>query len=156
MALRNILTDKDESLHRVCKPVENFDEKLATLLDDMHETLEKAQGVGLAAPQIGVCRRIFIMHLDDERIEAINPQIIKTKGRQKVLEGCLSCPDRWGYVTRPMKAVLKAQDRNGSWYEREFTELGAQCTCHENDHLDGHVFTEIVEEFVRPEDIEQG
>ena len=154
MALRKILTDQDSMLHKVCKPVEAFDEKLAVLLDDMHETLDKAQGVGLAAPQIGICRRIFIMHLDDEKIEAINPQILKTKGRQRVLEGCLSCPDRWGYVTRPMKCRLKAQDRNGEWYERDFTELGAQCACHENDHLDGHVFIEIVEEFVRPDEVE--
>ncbi len=154
MALRNIFTDKEPILHMVCKPVEKFDEKLAILLDDMHETLDKAQGVGLAAPQVGICRRLFIMHLGEERIEAINPQIIKTKGKQRVLEGCLSCPDKWGYVKRPMKAVLKAQDRNGEWYEREFEELGAQCTCHENDHLDGHVFLEIVEEFVRPEEVE--
>ncbi len=154
MALRKILTDSDSILHTVCKPVDKFDEKLAQTLDDMHDTLEKAQGVGLAGPQIGLCRRLFIMHLDDERIEAINPEIIKKKGKQRVLEGCLSCPDRWGYVTRPMKVTLRAQDRNGQWYERDFTELGAQCTCHENDHLDGHVFVEIVEEFVRPEDIE--
>lgn len=154
MALRKILTDKDDVLHKVCRPVEKFDEKLAVLLNDMHETLDKAQGVGLAAPQIGICRRIFIMHLDDERIEAINPQILSRKGSQRVIEGCLSCPDIWGYVKRPMKCVLKAQDRNGNWYEREFEELGAQCTCHENDHLDGHVFTEIVEEFVRPDEVE--
>ena len=154
MALRNIFTDKEPILHMVCKPVEKFDEKLAILLDDMHETLDKAQGVGLAAPQVGICRRLFIKHLGEERIEAINPQIIKTKGKQRVLEGCLSCPDKWGDVKRPMNAVLKAQDRYGEWYEREFEELGAQCTCHENDHLDGHVFLEIVEEFVRPVDVE--
>ena len=155
MALRKILTHENEILHTVCKPVEVFDEKLAALLDDMHETLDKAQGVGLAAPQVGVCRRLFIMHLDEDvSIEAINPTIVKTKGKQRVLEGCLSCPDQWGYVTRPMKCVLRAQDRNGKWYERSFSELGAQCTCHENDHLDGHVFTEIVEEFVAPGDIE--
>lgn len=152
MALRKILTDKDAILHKICKPVETFDEKLSILIDDMHETLEKAQGVGLAAPQIGICRRIFIMHLDDERIEAINPQIIKTNGKQRVVEGCLSCPDKWGYVVRPLKCRLKAQDRNGNWFERDFNELGAQCTCHENDHLDGHVFTEIVDEFVIPEE----
>lgn len=151
MALRRILTQEDELLHKVCKPVEAFDEKLGQLLDDMHETLDKAQGVGLAGPQIGVCRRIFIMHLeDDDIIEAINPQVLKTKGKQRVLEGCLSCPDKWGYVTRPLKCVLKAQDRNGKWFERTFSDLGAQCVCHENDHLDGHVFTEIVEEFVVP------
>ena len=154
MAIRKILTGEDETLHAVCKPVEKFDEKLAQLLDDMHETLEKAQGVGLAAPQIGIRRRIFIMHVDDEKIEVINPQILKTRGKQKVLEGCLSCPNQWGYVTRPLKCVLKAQDRNGNWYERKFSELAAQCTCHENDHLDGHLFTEIVEEFVVPDEEE--
>ncbi len=152
MALRKILTDKDESLHRVCRPVEKFDEKLATLLDDMHETLLKAQGVGLAGPQVGFCRRLFIMHLDDEKIEAINPEITVKSGKQRVQEGCLSCPNIWGYVTRPMNVTLKAQDRNGNWYERDFIELGAQCVCHESDHLDGHVFTEIVEEFIHPEE----
>ncbi len=152
MALRKILTDKDESLHRVCRPVEKFDEKLATLLDDMHETLLKAQGVGLAGPQVGFCRRLFIMHLDDEKIEAINPEITVKSGKQRVQEGCLSCPNICGYVTRPMNVTLKAQDRNGNWYERDFIELGAQCVCHESDHLDGHVFTEIVEEFIHLEE----
>lgn len=152
MALRKILNDKDEMLHKVCRPVEKFDQKLAILLDDMHETLDKAEGVGLAAPQIGLCRRIFIMHLDECRVEAINPQIIFSKGKQRVAEGCLSCPNIWGYVTRPMKIRLKAQDRFGNWFEQEFTELGAQCASHENDHLDGHVFTEKVEEFFVPEE----
>ena len=96
MALRRILTDKDEILHKVCKPVEKFDEKLAQLLDDMHETLNKAEGVGLAAPQIGVCRRLFIMHLSEEDIiEAINPEVISREGKQRVQEGCLSCPNVW-------------------------------------------------------------
>lgn len=152
MAYRKILTDKDEALHKVCRPVEKFDNKLAILLDDMHETLDKAQGVGLAAPQVGMCRRIFIMHLDEGKIEAINPEILVKSGKQRVQEGCLSCPNVWGYVIRPEKAVLKAQDRDGNWYTREFTGLGAQCVCHENDHLDGHVFTEIVEEFFVPEE----
>lgn len=152
MALRKILTDKDEALHKVCRPVEKFDEKLAQLLDDMHETLDKAQGVGLAGPQVGVCRRIFIMHLEDGNFEAINPEIILKEGKQRVEEGCLSCPNIWGYVTRPMHCRLKAQDRNGEWWERDFTGLGAQCTNHENDHLDGHVFTEIVEEFFVPKE----
>ena len=152
MALRRILTDKDEILHKVCKPVDKFDDKLAELLDDMHETLEHANGVGLAGPQVGKCRRLFIMHLDDERIEAINPEVTMKEGKQRVQEGCLSCPNVWGYVTRPKKCRLRAQDRNGNWYERDFTELGAQCVCHENDHLDGHVFTEIVEEFFVPEE----
>lgn len=153
MALRKILTDKDEALHKVCRPVEKFDERLAQLLDDMHETLDKAQGVGLAGPQVGICRRIFIMHLDENTIiEAINPEITFKEGKQRVEEGCLSCPNVWGFVTRPMHCRLKAQDRNGNWWERDFTGLGAQCTCHENDHLDGHVFTEIVEQFFVPEE----
>ena len=152
MALRKILTDKDEALHKVCRPVEKFDEKLAQLLDGMHETLDKAQGVGLAGPQVGVCRRIFIMHLEEGNFEAINPEIILKEGKQRVEEGCLSCPNIWGYVTRPMHCRLKAQDRNGEWWERDFTGLGAQCTNHENDHLDGHVFTEIVEEFFVPKE----
>ncbi|MDE5771546.1 MAG: peptide deformylase [Ruminococcus sp.] len=152
MALRKILTDKDEALHKVCRPVEKFDKKLAQLLDDMHETLDKAQGVGLAAPQVGICRRIFIMHLEEGSFEAINPEITLKEGKQRVQEGCLSCPNIWGYVTRPMHCRLKAQDRNGEWWERDFTGLGAQCTNHENDHLDGHVFTEIVEEFFVPEE----
>lgn len=151
MALRKILNYKDEMLHKVCKPVEKFDQKLATLLDDMHETLDKANGVGLAAPQIGICRRIFIMHLEDEgRIEAINPEITARSGKQRVEEGCLSCPDLWGNVTRPWKVHLKAQDRNGNWFERDFTALAAQCTDHENDHLDGHIFLEIAEELFEP------
>ncbi|HAE52135.1 MAG: peptide deformylase [Ruminococcus sp.] len=152
MALRKILTDKDETLHKVCRPVEKFDERLATLLDDMHETLDKAQGLGLAAPQVGICRRIFIMHLEEGSFEVINPEVSKREGKQRVQEGCLSCPDVWGYVTRPMSVHLKAQDRNGNWFEMDFTGLGAQCVCHENDHLDGHVFTEIVEEFFVPEE----
>lgn len=152
MALRKILNDKDEMLHKVCRPVEKFDQRLAILLDDMHETLDKAQGIGLAAPQVGLCRRIFIMHLDEGSVEAINPQIISSKGKQRVAEGCLSCPNVWGYVTRPMKVTLRAQDRFGNWFEQEFTELGAQCASHESDHLDGHVFTEKVEEFFVPEE----
>ena len=96
------------------------------------------------------------MHLgDDDKVEAINPEILKTSGSQHVVEGCLSCPDKWGYVTRPKKAVLRAQDRNGNWYEREFEDLGAQCVCHENAHLDGQLFVDIVEEFVRPEDMQE-
>ena len=152
MALRNILTDKDEVLHKVCRPVDKFDEKLAILLDDMHETLDKAQGLGLAGPQVGICRRIFIMHLEEGSFECINPEVSQREGSQRVQEGCLSCPNVLGYVTPAKSVHLKAQDRNGNWFERDFVDLGAQCVCHENDHLDGHVFTEIVEEFFVPEE----
>ncbi len=155
MALRNIYVDGDPILRKKCRPVEKFDEKLSVLLDDMHETLDKSEGVGLAAPQVGFCRRIFIMHLEDNRLEAINPEIVKTSGRQRVMEGCLSCPDKWGYVTRPKWVLLRAQDRNGEFFETELTDLGAQCACHENAHLDGQLFVDIVEEFVRPEDVQE-
>lgn len=155
MAIRRIVKDGDPILRSVCKPVEVFDEKLHQLLDDMQDTLREAQGVGLAGPQVGYCRRLFIMDLGgDEMIEAINPRIIKTSGKQHVMEGCLSCPDKWGYVTRPKKCRLEAQNRYGQWYELVLVDLGAQCACHENDHLDGKLFVDIVEKFVKPEDME--
>jgi peptide deformylase len=161
MALRNIYTDGDPILRKKCRPVEKFDEKLAVLLDDMHDTLDKSGGVGLAAPQIGMCRRIFIMHLDDPdtneelRIEAINPEITEQSGRQRVMEGCLSCPDKWGYVIRPTYVVLRAQNRKGEWFEETFEDLGAQCVCHENAHLDGQLFIDVVDEFVDPDEVEE-
>jgi peptide deformylase len=153
MAIRNIVKEGDPVLQKSCRPVEKFDEKLAQLLDDMGDTLKKAGGVGLAAPQVGILRRVFIMMLDEEGtvIEAVNPEIVKTSGQQRDVEGCLSVPNRWGYVTRPKTVVLRAQDRNGQTFEMKLKELGARCACHENDHLDGHLFLEKVEEFVKPE-----
>lgn len=157
MAIRNIIKDGDPVLHKVCRPVEKFDEKLAQLLDDMTETLRKSGGVGLAAPQVGILRRAFIMILeeDGEVIEAVNPEIVKTSGKVRDIEGCLSVPQRWGYVTRPKAVTLRAFDRHGEQYELKLKDLGARCACHENDHLDGHLFVEKVEEFVRPEDLEE-
>lgn len=153
MAIRNIVKEGDPVLNKVCRPVEKFDEKLALLLDDMAETLKKAGGVGLAAPQVGILRRVFIMMLeeDGEVIEAINPEIVKTSGSVRDTEGCLSVPNRWGIVTRPKTVVMRAFDRNGQEFEMKLKDLGARCACHENDHLDGHLFLEKVEEFVRPE-----
>lgn len=153
MAIRNIVKEGDPVLQKTCRPVEKFDEKLAQLLDDMGDTLRKAGGVGLAAPQVGILRRVFIMMLDEEGtvIEAVNPEIVKTSGQQRDVEGCLSVPNRWGYVTRPKTVVLRAQDRSGNTFEMKLKELGARCACHENDHLDGHLFLEKVEEFVKPE-----
>ncbi|WP_028506249.1 peptide deformylase [Ruminococcus sp. FC2018] len=155
MAIRTILNKREDVLHKVCKPVEKFDEKLWELLDDMAETLEQANGVGLAAPQVAKLRRLCIIKIGDEPVyELINPTITwKSDETQRVVEGCLSCPNEWGYVTRPMKVRFKAQDRNGEWYEKEAEGLFAQAVCHELDHLDGHIFTEIVEEFVEVEDI---
>ncbi len=148
MAIRKIVTKEENILHVVCKPVEVFDEKLAQLLDDMHETLEKAQGLGLAAPQVGIRRRVALVDTGEEVLEFINPVILKKSGKQRDVEGCLSCPDEWGYVVRPNKCKVRAQNRNGEFYEVTLTELACRCACHEIDHLDGHLFLELVDEFV--------
>ena len=149
MAIRNIVNKRDDILRKVCKPVEKFDEKLWILLDDMAETLEKAQGAGLAAPQVGILRRAVIIDAGEGVCELINPEILeKSEETHKVIEGCLSCPGEWGYVIRPVKVKFKAQD----WYEKEVSDLFAQAVCHETEHLDGQLFTDIVEEFVDVEE----
>ena len=149
MAIRNILVKGDDTLRKVCKPVEKFDEKLWTLLDDMIDTLKKAEGVGLAAPQVGIVRRAVIIDVDDKIYELINPEITyKSKETQRVVEGCLSCPGEWGYTIRPQTVKFKAQDRNGNWYEMEAQDLFAQAVCHELAHLEGQLFVDIVDEFV--------
>ena len=139
MGLRKILTDKDPALHKVCKPVENFDRKLHKLLDDMRETLIDSNGVGLAAPQVGILRRVVLVDTGDEILELVNPEILETDGEQTGAEGCLSVPGKYGLVRRPNYAKVRAQDRNGDWYEYEGEELIARCFCHELDHLDGIV-----------------
>ncbi len=144
MALRNILKEGDETLSKVCRPVTEFDERLWQLLDDMAETLEHADGVGLAAPQVGVLRRLFIMNFGEGVIEAINPEIVAEKGIQEEQEGCLSCPGEYGITRRPKKVKLKAQDRNGKWFYMNGEDLVARCICHENDHLDGILFKKHV------------
>ncbi len=144
MALRNILKEGDETLAKVCRPVTAFDERLWQLLDDMAETLEHADGVGLAAPQVGVLRRLFIMNFGEGVIEAINPEIVAEKGIQEEQEGCLSCPGEYGITRRPKKVKLKAQDRNGKWFYMNGEDLVARCICHENDHLDGILFKKHV------------
>lgn len=152
MAIRRIVTKDDPVLHSQCRPVEKFDEKLHELLDDMAETLYKAQGIGLAAPQVGIRRRVAVIDVQegDGLIELINPVITKSSGKQRDVEGCLSCPDEWGYVVRPNKCTVRAQDRNGAFYELHLEGLGARCACHEVDHLDGKLFLELVDEFVDP------
>ncbi len=151
MAIRRIVTKEDNILYVVCKPVEVFDEKLAQLLDDMHETLEKAQGLGLAAPQVGIRRRVALVDTGEEILEFVNPVILKKSGKQRDIEGCLSCPEEWGYVVRPNKCKVRAQDRNGEFYEVSLQGLACRCACHEIDHLDGHLFLELVDEFVTDE-----
>ena len=153
MGLRKILTDKDPALHKVCRPVEKFDGKLSMLLDDMAETLERANGVGLAAPQVGILRRVVIVDTGEEILELINPTLLETSGEQVGAEGCLSVPGKYGLVKRPNYAKVRAQDRFGEWYEVEGEELIARCFCHELDHLDGIVYTEVMERFLTEEEL---
>lgn len=141
MAIRNIVQFGDEVLNKECRKVESFDERLHQLLDDMKETLADANGAGLAAPQVGILRQVCIVDVGEGPIELINPEIVKTEGEQAGAEGCLSYPDRWGVVTRPMKVTVKAQDRNGKWFKVTGEELCARAFCHEIDHLHGVLFT---------------
>ena len=152
MALRNIVKDGDEILTKVCRPVEKFDAKLAALLDDMAETMYNANGVGLAAPQVAVLRRVVVMDCGDGLIEMVNPEIIETEGEQDGPEGCLSVPGRRGMVKRPMKVRARFQDRNGEWYEIEAEELLARCIMHETDHLDGQLYVDIMSRELFDED----
>ena len=154
MGLRKILTDKDPALHKVCRPVEKFDGRLHKLLDDMKETLIDANGVGLAAPQVGILRRVVLVDTGDEVLELINPSLLETSGEQVGAEGCLSVPGKYGLVKRPNYAKVRAQDRNGNWFEVEGEELIARCFCHELDHLDGILYTEVMERFLTEEELE--
>ena len=154
MALRKILTDKEPALHKVCKPVEKFDAKLHTLLNDMRETLIDSGGVGLAAPQVGILRRVVLVDTGEEILELINPTMVETSGHQEGPEGCLSVPGKYGLVKRPNYAKVRAQDRDGNWYEAEGEELIARCFCHELDHLDGIIYTEVMERFLTEEELE--
>ena len=154
MGTRKILTDKDPALHKVCRPVEKFDGKLHRLLDDMAETLAQANGVGLAAPQVGILRRVVIVDTGEEILELVNPSLLETSGEQCGPEGCLSVPGKYGLVKRPNYAKVRAQDREGNWFEAEGEELIARCFCHELDHLDGIVYTEIMERFLTEEELE--
>ena len=155
MALRKIVEQGDECLTKVCRPVTEFNSRLHELLDDMVETLADANGAGLAAPQVGVLRRVCIVMDEDsgEYIELINPEIVAQSGEQTGLEGCLSVPGKYGLVKRPNYAKVRAQDRNGNWYEAEGEELIARCFCHELDHLDGIVYTEVMERFLTEEEL---
>ena len=154
MGLRKILTDKEPALHKVCTPVTSFDRKLHKLLDDMKETLEEAQGVGLAAPQVGILRRVVIVDTGEEILELVNPTLVETDGEQEGPEGCLSVPGRYGLVKRPYYAKVRAQDRYGDWFEAEGEELIGRCFCHELDHLDGILYTQVMERFLTEEELE--
>lgn len=160
MALRNILTKEQPLLYKKSRPVTDFNPRLHQLLDDMRETLLDANGVGLAAPQVGVLRRAVLVietnvaeDEDEYIIELINPEIVETSGEQDGAEGCLSVPGEYGLVKRPMTVKVRAQDRFGNPFEVEGTGLTARCFCHELDHLEGVVFTSKAERMLSEEEM---
>ena len=158
MALLNIIKKGDDTLRKVCRPVEKISPRILTLLDDMRETLIDSEGVGLAAPQIGVLRRIALVidtNDDDKLYELINPEIIEREGEQEEMEGCLSVAGEWGYTHRPMKVTVKALDRNGNEFTVTGEGLTARCFCHEIDHLDGKLFVDEAVRMLTKEEIEE-
>ncbi len=152
MALRNILQRDDELLRKKSREVTEFNERLHILLEDMHDTLVAANGAGLAAPQVGVLRRAVIVSVEDDYFELINPTIIKSSGEQTDPEGCLSVQGVCGTVSRPSKVTVRAQDRDGRWFEVTGEGMLARAFCHEIDHLDGILFTDKVIEYMDIED----
>lgn len=152
MGLRTILTDRDPALRKQSREVTNFDKRLHALLDDLAETLEHAKGAGLAAPQIGVLRRVCVININ-EPIELCNPRILSSEGEQEGAEGCLSVPGKTGLVKRPDRVIVEAQDRNGKPFAVEAEGFLARAFCHELDHLDGKLYTDIMERFMTIEEI---
>ncbi|MBP3887261.1 MAG: peptide deformylase [Cellulosilyticum sp.] len=145
MAYRKVRTEEDEVLRKVSKEVKKFDESLWALLDDMADTMYEENGVGLAAPQIGILKRIFVIDIGEGLIEFINPEVVTTEGEQFGEEGCLSVPNKYGNVRRPNFVKMRALDRHGNAFEIEGTELMARAMLHENDHLDGRLYVDLVE-----------
>ena len=157
MALRKIVTQGEPCLNKVCRPVTEFNSRLHALLDDMQDTLADANGAGLAAPQVGVLRRIYIVmdEYSGEYLELVNPEIIAQSGEQTGLEGCLSVPGKWGIVTRPNVVRVRAQDRDGNWFEAEGEGMNARCFCHEIEHLDGHLYVEHIDHFLSEDELRE-
>lgn len=151
MATREIRKKGDEILYKTSKEVKVFDKKLAMLLDDMYETMQKHNGVGLAAVQVGILKRAVVIDVGDGKIELVNPVIIAQSGSQNGSEGCLSVPGVFGEVERPNEVTVKAQDRNGNFFEVSGTELLARAFCHEIEHLDGKLFLDRVTKFIEQE-----
>ena len=163
MALRTIVLEGDSVLHKHCRPVTNFDERLHQLIDDMRETLIGSDGVGLAAPQVGILRRVVLVletnvpeGEDPYIIELINPEIVESSGSQNGPEGCLSVPGRFGLVERPMDVTVRAQDRNGNSFEVKGHELTARVFCHALDHLEGKMITQCASRMLTDEELESG
>ena len=158
MATRTIVTEGDDVLLKKCRTVDKFNNRLFELLDDMADTLFESDGVGLAAPQVGVRRRVVVIDVGDENglIELINPEITE-KSEETVadMEGCLSFPGQWGIVERPLRVSAKAQNREGEWFEITGEGLLARCLCHEIDHLNGVVFKNLASHMLTPEEVEE-
>ena len=152
MAIRNIVKLGDEILTKKCREVKEINDRIICLLDDMRETLIESGGVGLAAPQVGVLRRVAIVDTGDGILELINPEILSAEGEQTDAEGCLSYPGKFGMVTRPKIVKIRATDRDGNEFEYTGEDLTARAFCHEIDHLNGHFFTELVTEWVETDD----
>lgn len=156
MALRRIVLQGEDCLTKMCRPVTDFDNRLHILLNDMKDTLLDSGGVGLAAPQVGILRRVCVVQNEnDEIIELINPEIVYTQGEQTGLEGCLSVPGKFGVVTRPEVVRVRAQDRDGNFFEVEDSDLTARCFCHEIEHLDGHLFVEHTDHLLTEEELQE-
>lgn len=153
MAIRKIVTEEDPVLRKTSRKVERFDEKLNMLLDDMKETMYKAQGVGLAAVQVGILRRIVVLDVGDGLLELINPEIVEESGEQEGDEGCLSLPGKWAIVKRPLKVKVRAQNRKGQWCMYAGEGLKARCFCHEIDHLDGFIFTDRMTKMLTEDEV---
>ena len=153
MAIREIRKYDDPALYKVCRPVEKFDERLGELLDDMAETMYQANGVGLAAPQVGILRRVVVIDVGDGIIELVNPRILRTAGSETTSEGCLSFPGEYGLVERPTEVEIEAEDRHGKTFRMTGHDLLARAFCHETDHLDGKVFKTIAIEMLDEVDL---
>ncbi len=155
MAILNIIKEGDPTLRKKCRPVTEITPRILQLLDDMKETLADANGAGLAAPQVGILRRICVVDTGDEVLELINPEIIYTEGEQQEMEGCLSVPDVWGITDRPAKVRIRATNRNGEIFEAEGEGIVARCFCHETDHLDGKLFIDNAVHILTPEEVKE-
>ncbi len=153
---RKIVKVGDEALRKVCKPMQKFDLRLWLLLRDMADTMYKAEGVGLAAPQVGILRRVVVIDVGDGLVELVNPTIVDASGEQAGSEGCLSIPGKRGYVVRPEKVTVKAQDRHGKPFEVTGEGLFARALCHEIDHLDGRLYIDIMDHEIVDDDEETG
>lgn len=154
MAIRNILKEGDPFLYKTSRPVEKFDDRLATLLDDMYDTM-KDDGVGIAAPQVGVLRRAIVIDIGDGRLELINPVLLEQSGEQECVEGCLSSPGQYGITKRPKHVKVRAQNRKGEWFEIEGEDLLATVCCHEIDHLNGILFKSHVIHMLTEKELEE-